>query len=103
VPANKHTYLQDDTQVPQVAAVSVHSVHFPHQPIVQTINNPDGTVSVIQIDTGDAATPHVITLADGTQAQVVQTVSELVYVWLTGGMCLIWADLNRARDMTVWK
>ncbi|KAK2146885.1 hypothetical protein LSH36_580g00029 [Paralvinella palmiformis] len=74
VPANKHTYLQDDTQVPQVAAVSVHSVHFPHQPIVQTINNPDGTVSVIQIDTGDAATPHVITLADGTQAQVVQTI-----------------------------
>ena len=71
--------------------MSVHSLHFAHQPIVQTINNPDGTVSVIQIDTGDAATPHVITLADGTQAQVVQSVcnhcnfifTHLAFIYLT--------------------
>jgi nuclear respiratory factor 1 len=41
--------------------------------MVQTINNPDGTVSIIQIDTA----PHnaVVTLPDGTQATVVHAVS----------------------------
>ncbi len=58
----------------QPAAV-VHANHFPHQTMVQAINNPDGSVSVIQIDTGDSGNPQVITLADGTQAQVVHTVS----------------------------
>jgi nuclear respiratory factor 1 len=46
--------------------------------MVQTINNPDGTVSIIQIDTGDGTTPQVVTLADGTQAQVVHTVGDVV-------------------------
>ena len=40
--------------------------------MLQTINNHDGTISVIQIDT----TPNqVVTLQDGTQATVVHTVS----------------------------
>ncbi|XP_022257349.1 nuclear respiratory factor 1-like [Limulus polyphemus] len=34
--------------------------------MVQTINNPDGTVSIIQVEPGSA----VVTLPDGTQAQV---------------------------------
>jgi nuclear respiratory factor 1 len=40
--------------------------------MVQTINNPDGTVSIIQID---AAPQSIVTLPDGTQATVVQCVS----------------------------
>lgn len=46
-----------------------------HQTMVQTINNPDGTLSIIQIDTGDVNNPQVVTLADGTQAHVVHTVN----------------------------
>lgn len=38
--------------------------------MVQTINNPDGTVSIIHVDPGSA----LLTLPDGTQAQV-RTVS----------------------------
>ncbi|KAL5013305.1 hypothetical protein ScPMuIL_007575 [Solemya velum] len=41
--------------------------------MVQTINNPDGTVSIIQIDTGHST---VVTLPDGTQATVVQAVPD---------------------------
>lgn len=44
----------------------------PSQTMLQTINNPDGTVSIIQIDTGPN---HVVTLPDGTQATVVNTVN----------------------------
>ncbi|XP_022236278.1 nuclear respiratory factor 1-like, partial [Limulus polyphemus] len=40
--------------------------------VVQTISNPDGTVSIIHIDPGSA----VVTLPDGTQAQV-RTVNEI--------------------------
>ncbi|KAK3102828.1 hypothetical protein FSP39_014244 [Pinctada imbricata] len=39
----------------------------------QTINNPDGTVSIIQIET---APNQVVTLPDGTQATVVHTIQD---------------------------
>ena len=52
---------------------SSHVSHYPQPTMVQTINNPDGTVSIIQIDTGEGGNT-VVTLADGTQAQLVQTV-----------------------------
>ncbi|XP_060066235.1 DNA-binding protein P3A2-like [Ylistrum balloti] len=42
------------------------------QTMLQTINNPDGTVSIIQIETGPN---QVVTLPDGTQATVVNTVN----------------------------
>lgn len=42
--------------------------------MVQTINNPDGTVSIIQIDTGPNS---VVTLPDGTQATVVHSMTAL--------------------------
>jgi nuclear respiratory factor 1 len=51
--------------VPQMAARLGHTM-------LQAITNPDGSISIIQIDTGDADTSQVLTLADGTQAQVVQ-------------------------------
>ena len=51
---------------------------FAHHHMVQTITNPDGTVSIIHIDTGPGGdTPQVVTLADGTQAQVVHAVSSM--------------------------
>lgn len=40
--------------------------------MVQTINNPDGTISIIQIDTNPN---NIVTLPDGTQATVVHAVS----------------------------
>jgi nuclear respiratory factor 1 len=44
--------------------------------VVQTINNPDGTVSVIHIDTGaHGGASNIVTLPDGTQAQVVHAVT----------------------------
>ncbi|XP_078310001.1 DNA-binding protein P3A2-like [Crassostrea virginica] len=42
--------------------------------MVQTINNPDGTVSFIQIDTSPQS---VVTLADGTQATVVPAIPNI--------------------------
>lgn len=42
--------------------------------MMQTINNPDGSVSIIQIDPGPS---QVVTLPDGTQATVVHAVSSL--------------------------
>lgn len=42
--------------------------------MVQTINNPDGTVSIIQIDTGPNS---VVTLPDGTQATVVHSMTAI--------------------------
>jgi len=52
--------------------------HSHFNTVMQTINNPDGTLSIIQIDTGATgiAGHQVVTLADGTQATVVQTVSQ---------------------------
>lgn len=41
--------------------------------MVQTINNPDGTVSIIQIETGPQS---VVTLPDGTQATVVHAIQQ---------------------------
>ncbi|XP_013414773.1 nuclear respiratory factor 1 isoform X1 [Lingula anatina] len=43
------------------------------QTVMQTINNPDGTLSIIQIDTGSNG-PNVVTLPDGTHATVVHAI-----------------------------
>ncbi|XP_070191817.1 DNA-binding protein P3A2-like isoform X2 [Littorina saxatilis] len=49
--------------------------HFPGT-VVQTINNPDGTVSIIHIDTGPhSGNSNIVTLPDGTQATVVHAVT----------------------------
>lgn len=63
----------DQSQQQHVAA----GIPFPHHTMVQTINNPDGTVSIIQIDTGETGAPQMVTLADGTQAQIVHTVQNI--------------------------
>ncbi|CAL1544252.1 unnamed protein product [Lymnaea stagnalis] len=50
--------------------------------MLQTINNPDGTVSIIQLDTGPSGN-SVFTLPDGTQATVVHAVSAGHHVNMT--------------------
>ena len=56
-------------------ALAVRSENIQPGTVVQTINNPDGTVSIIQIDTNDFQNPQIVTLSDGTHAQVVHAVS----------------------------
>lgn len=59
--------------------------------MMQTINNPDGSVSIIQIDPGptrvlnlpDMAHNQVVTLPDGTQATVVHAVSIIKFMMST--------------------
>lgn len=47
----------------------------PQSIVVQHINNPDGSVSLVHIDTGDTGQPQqMVTLSDGTQARVVHTI-----------------------------
>lgn len=61
--------FSDETSTPTIQ----NSAQFPGT-MLQTINNPDGTVSIIHIDTGPAGN-SVVTLPDGTQATVVHAVS----------------------------
>ena len=56
-------------QQPQIVQTQTHNYGGT---MVQTINNPDGTVSIIQIETGPQS---LVTLPDGTQATVVHAVS----------------------------
>ncbi|KAK7101486.1 DNA-binding protein P3A2-like isoform X1 [Littorina saxatilis] len=59
--------------------------HFPGT-VVQTINNPDGTVSIIHIDTGPhSGNSNIVTLPDGTQATVVHAVTSQQQVGAVGG------------------
>ncbi|KAL3852165.1 hypothetical protein ACJMK2_015840 [Sinanodonta woodiana] len=53
---------------------ATNSTNHYNRTMVQTINNPDGTVSIIQIDTG---AHNIVTLPDGTQATVVHTMTPL--------------------------
>ena len=58
----------------QVSGSGVGQVSAQHT-MLQTISNPDGSMSIIQIDPGEIGQPQVITLPDGTQAQIVHAVS----------------------------
>ena len=54
-----------------------HQMPFSQPTMVQTINNPDGTVSIIKIETGTSGNA-VVTLGDGTQAHVVHAVRHII-------------------------
>ena len=62
------------SQTPQMQLQGAAAGHT----MLQTISNPDGSLSIIQIDPGDAAHPQIVTLADGTQAQIVHAVNAAV-------------------------
>ncbi|XP_037616756.1 nuclear respiratory factor 1 isoform X3 [Sebastes umbrosus] len=74
----------------------------PSQTVVQTINNPDGTVSLIQVGTGHT----VATLADASELPGV-TVAQVNYATVTDGEILVplqveqnWATLQ-GGEMTI--
>lgn len=68
--------FSDEVTAPSVQASSQFT-----GTMLQTINNPDGTVSIIHIDTGPGNS--VVTLPDGTQATVVHAVSGPHHVSMT--------------------
>lgn len=69
-----HVFNDDGTS--QAQAQNHTASHY-QGTMVQTINNPDGTVSIIHIDTGPTGN-SVVTLPDGTQATVVHAVTAQV-------------------------
>ena len=81
----------------QASHVKVQSQAFPATPMMQTINNPDGTVSIIQIDPGPNS---IVTLPDGSQATVVHAVSYCAFVCklLTYFLVLIQNELRVICD-----
>ncbi|XP_030296377.1 nuclear respiratory factor 1 isoform X2 [Sparus aurata] len=102
-------YAFEDTQVTTVPTTQHHLTtaqsiaHLvPSQTVVQTINNPDGTVSLIQVGTGHT----VATLADASELPGV-TVAQVNYSTVTDGECIIplqveqnWATLQ-GGEMTI--
>ncbi|KAG7454397.1 hypothetical protein MATL_G00259300 [Megalops atlanticus] len=94
-------YAFEDQQVPQqhVATTATHSIaHLvPSQTVVQTINNPDGTVSLIQVGTGAT----VATLADASELPATVTVAQVNYSTVTDGEVEHnWATLQ-GGEMTI--
>lgn len=95
-------YAFEDQQVTTVTTtqhhISAQSIaHLvPSQTVVQTINNPDGTVSLIQVGTGHT----VATLADASELPGV-TVAQVNYSTLTDGEVeQNWATLQ-GGEMTI--
>ncbi|XP_076152586.1 nuclear respiratory factor 1 isoform X3 [Alosa pseudoharengus] len=98
-------YAFDDQQVThqQVATTATHSIaHLvPSQTVVQTISNPDGTVSLIQVGTGQT----VATLADASELPGTVTVAQVNYSTVTDGEVHLSVDQNWATlqggEMTI--
>uniref|UniRef100_A0A671YWX1 Nuclear respiratory factor 1 n=1 Tax=Sparus aurata TaxID=8175 RepID=A0A671YWX1_SPAAU len=96
-------YAFEDTQVTTVPTTQHHLTtaqsiaHLvPSQTVVQTINNPDGTVSLIQVGTGHT----VATLADASELPGV-TVAQVNYSTVTDGEVeQNWATLQ-GGEMTI--
>ncbi|XP_041350112.1 DNA-binding protein P3A2-like [Gigantopelta aegis] len=55
------------------ASASQHPTQYSGT-MVQTVNNPDGTISIVQIDTAHVGS--IVTLPDGTQATVVHAIND---------------------------
>ncbi|KAG5845096.1 hypothetical protein ANANG_G00135230 [Anguilla anguilla] len=94
-------YAFEDQQVTQqhVATTATHSIaHLvPSQTVVQTISNPDGTVSLIQVGTGTT----VATLADASELPTTVTVAQVNYSTVTDGEVeQNWAALQ-GGEMTI--
>ncbi|XP_069621497.1 nuclear respiratory factor 1 isoform X1 [Ranitomeya imitator] len=90
-------YAFEDQQTQQVA--TAHGIaHFvPSQTVVQTISNPDGTVSLIQVGTGAT----VATLADASELPTTVTVAQVNYSTVSDGEVeQNWATLQ-GGEMTI--
>ncbi|XP_010885602.1 nuclear respiratory factor 1 isoform X3 [Esox lucius] len=75
--------FEDQVQVPQHTTMTTASIaHLvPSQTVVQTISNPDGTVSLIQVGTGQT----VATLADASELPGTVTVAQVNYTTVNDG------------------
>ncbi|XP_018602542.1 nuclear respiratory factor 1 isoform X1 [Scleropages formosus] len=100
-------YAFEDQQVaqPHVAPSVAHGIaHLvPSQTVVQTISNPDGTVSLIQLpvlysQVGTGAT--VATLADASELPTTVTVAQVNYSTVADGEEQNWATLQ-GGEMTI--
>nr|AAH44537.1 Nrf1 protein [Danio rerio] len=92
-------YAFEDQVTTQVATTATHSIaHLvPSQTVVQTISNPDGTVSLIQVGTGAT----VATLADASELPGTVTVAQVNYSTVTDGEVeQNWATLQ-GGEMTI--
>ncbi|XP_077120532.1 nuclear respiratory factor 1 isoform X5 [Ranitomeya variabilis] len=90
-------YAFEDQQTQQVT--TAHGIaHFvPSQTVVQTISNPDGTVSLIQVGTGAT----VATLADASELPTTVTVAQVNYSTVSDGEVeQNWATLQ-GGEMTI--
>ncbi|XP_064200919.1 nuclear respiratory factor 1 isoform X2 [Anguilla rostrata] len=97
-------YAFEDQQVSQqhVATTATHSIaHLvPSQTVVQTISNPDGTVSLIQYSQVGTGTT-VATLADASELPTTVTVAQVNYSTVTDGEVeQNWAALQ-GGEMTI--
>lgn len=89
-------YAFEDNQTHQVATHSIAHL-LPSQTVVQTISNPDGTVSLIQVGTGAT----VATLADASELPTTVTVAQVNYSTVTDGEVeQSWATLQ-GGEMTI--
>ncbi|XP_069085443.1 nuclear respiratory factor 1 isoform X2 [Pleurodeles waltl] len=90
-------YAFEDNQTHQVATTHSIAHLLPSQTVVQTISNPDGTVSLIQVGTGAT----VATLADASELPTTVTVAQVNYSTVTDGEVeQSWATLQ-GGEMTI--
>ncbi|XP_053319074.1 nuclear respiratory factor 1 isoform X2 [Spea bombifrons] len=74
-------YAFEDQQTQQVTTTHGIAHLVPSQTVVQTISNPDGTVSLIQVGTGAT----VATLADASELPTTVTVAQVNYSTVSDG------------------
>ncbi|KAM5170305.1 nuclear respiratory factor 1 isoform 1-T1 [Mantella aurantiaca] len=90
-------YAFEDQQTQQVATTHGIAHLVPSQTVVQTISNPDGTVSLIQVGTGAT----VATLADASELPTTVTVAQVNYSTVSDGEVeQNWATLQ-GGEMTI--
>ncbi|XP_069835407.1 nuclear respiratory factor 1 isoform X4 [Dendropsophus ebraccatus] len=90
-------YAFEDQQTQQVATAHGIAHLVPSQTVVQTISNPDGTVSLIQVGTGAT----VATLADASELPTTVTVAQVNYSTVSDGEVeQNWATLQ-GGEMTI--
>ncbi|OCT89280.1 nuclear respiratory factor 1 isoform X1 [Xenopus laevis] len=90
-------YAFEDLQPTQMATAHGIAHLMPSQTVVQTISNPDGTVSLIQVGTGAT----VATLADASELPTTVTVAQVNYSTVSDGEVeQNWATLQ-GGEMTI--
>ncbi|XP_029103383.1 nuclear respiratory factor 1-like isoform X4 [Scleropages formosus] len=94
-----YAFEEQQAAQPHVATATAHSItHLvPSQTVVQTISNPDGTVSLIQVGTGAT----VATLTDASELPATVTVAQVNYsTGADGEVEQNWATLQ-GGEMTI--